>query len=115
MLGVFGLQGGNVLESWIPVGAALTGVVALLGAAITFLRFMRAQEAKIDSLGNDLKANQTGLHNELAALRAEMNHKFERLDDKNQSYVRHREIMSWVERLRAANPTINVTSFFGPD
>lgn len=108
-----GLQTGNVLEAWIPVGAALTGIVALLGAAITFLRFMRSQESKIDALGSDLKSNQANLHNELAALRAEMNHKFERLDDKNQSYVRHREFLGWIERLREANPDMKIPSVFG--
>lgn len=106
------VQSGNVLESWVPVGAALTGIVALLGATVTFLRFMRSQETKIDNLGNDLKANQAELHNELAALRAEMNHKFERLDDKNQTYVRQRELLAWIERLREANPTSKIPPFF---
>jgi len=114
---LLGLQtnGGNVLEAWIPVGAALTGVVALAGAAITFFRFMRLQEAKIDALGNDLKASQTALHADLAALRAEMNHRFERLSDQNTAYVKHRELGSWIDKLRNSNPDVKVPSFYEKD
>jgi len=109
------LEPGNVLEAWIPVGAALTGLVALLGAVLTFTRFMRSQETKIDSLGRDLKEAQTAMHAALNELRVEMNHRFERLDDRDETYLKRREFYDWVERFRQGNPQQHVPSPFIPE
>jgi hypothetical protein len=110
---VLGLvEPGNVLDSWIPVGAALAGVVALLGAVLTFSRFMRTQETSIDSLRRDLKENQEATRNALSELRVEMNHRFDRREDRDKTYLERREFYAWLDRLRRLHPEFALPSVF---
>lgn len=104
--------GGNLLDSWITVGAAATLFVAVIGGLLTFFRFMRTQEGKIDRIAADVKENQQIINAQLLAIRTEMSHRFERLDDQNSAFVKQREMYTWIDLLRELNPTHNIPSLF---
>lgn len=94
---LLGLLEGNIADSWLPVGAVGVLVASVVGATWTVGSFMRSQEKKLQ----DLDAS-------IGKLRADIEHRFERMEDRSNSILTHREFWRWVERFRNENPTLKV-------
>jgi hypothetical protein len=93
-------QGGQpvaVDDIWIPITAALTVLLAVMGGTWTLGKAMSAQNDKI-----------RGLAEEIVRLRSDIEHRFERLDDRHHNTVSQREWYKWIDRFRRGNPNLDV-------
>lgn len=97
-------QTGNLIESWLPVGAVGGLIVAVIGATWTVGSFMRSQEKKLQDLDTSIRS-----------LRTEIDHKFERLEDRHRSVVSHTEFYRWIDRLRRSNPSLQIPAPYDED
>ena len=110
-----GLVPENLMDDWLPLGTVAAVVVAVVGFLWTAMQFMRRIERKHDALTNDIAKNRDDIRAEIAALRTDMQHRFERLEDHTQVYLRQRDFAAWVDRLRDSSPALKVPSAFDAD
>lgn len=94
----------NIVDSWVPIGAVGVLIASVVGATWTVGSFMRSQEKKLQDLDTSVRQ-----------LRTDIEHRFERMEDRGASIVTHREWYRWIERFRDANPTLKVPTPYEAD